>query len=142
MPVAVPRLKRRTDFLRAARSGRKAVMPGLILQVRETSKPDAQDSGDPTAVDVSRMRVGFTVSRKVGGAVERNRAKRRLRAVAGKILPEMARNGWDYVMIGRRATLDRSFALLERDLRKALEDTGTMKGKPRSSQTGNRKKPA
>lgn len=117
MSLAVPRLKRRTDFLRAARGGQKAVMPGLILQARKTNRNEAQ----------ADMRVGFTVSRKVGGAVDRNRAKRRLRALAEKMLPTMAQDGWDYVIIGRRATITRPFPLLEKDLEQALKRTGTRK---------------
>jgi ribonuclease P protein component len=63
------------------------------------------------------VRVGFTASRKVGGAVLRNRAKRRLRAAA---LPLLAREGHDYVLVARTATLSRPFAELTRDLEKAL----------------------
>jgi ribonuclease P protein component len=66
------------------------------------------------------VRIGFTASRKVGGAVQRNRAKRRLRAAAAATLPLLAREGHDYVLIARTATLSRRFAELIRDLSKAL----------------------
>jgi ribonuclease P protein component len=66
------------------------------------------------------VRVGFTVSRKVGQATERNRARRRLRAAAAEVLPRYARSGYDYVLIGRRATLDRAYDRLVDDLRTAL----------------------
>jgi ribonuclease P protein component len=65
--------------------------------------------------------VGFTCSKKVGNAVARNRAKRRLREAARRVLPEAARPGWDYALIGYRdATAERPFALLLADLRDAL----------------------
>ena len=66
------------------------------------------------------MRVGFTVSRKVGNAVERNRVRRRLRAAAGAVLPARAKPGHDYVVIGRRAALARAYGDLLGDLRTAL----------------------
>jgi ribonuclease P protein component len=67
------------------------------------------------------MRVGFTCSKKVGNAVQRNRAKRRLREVARMVLPDAGRDGWDYVLIGRRdETAARSFTELQDDLRRAL----------------------
>jgi ribonuclease P protein component len=65
-------------------------------------------------------RIGFTASRKVGGAVQRNRAKRRLRAAAAATLPLLGRQGHDYVLVARTATLSRRFAELIRDLSKAL----------------------
>lgn len=73
------------------------------------------------------MRVGFTVSKKVGNAVVRNRARRRLRAVAAELLAEHARPGNDYVLIGRAGTPERPFAALRGDLLKALERTDSLR---------------
>jgi ribonuclease P protein component len=73
--------------------------------------------------------VGFTASKKVGNAVMRNRAKRRLRALAREVLAQEARPGWDYVLVARpAATVERSFAGLVEDLRLAL---GRVHGGPR-----------
>ena len=66
------------------------------------------------------VRVGFTASRKVGGAVERNRAKRRLRAAAEAVLPLYGLPGNDYVLVARRETLTRPFDGLLGDLKSAL----------------------
>ncbi len=106
----IPRLKQRGEFLRVARKGRKWVMPGMVVQ--------ACDAVDDTA---DRLRVGFTVSRKVGNAVKRNRARRRLRAVAERLLPVYAKGGVDVVIIGRGTTLNRPFDKLTSDLAKALK---------------------
>ncbi len=85
-------------------------MPGLVLQGLKVEGRAA-------------TRLGFTCSRKVGGAVKRNRARRRLRAAADAVLrPGPA--GWDLVLIGRAATLDRPFALLVDDLRQGLARIG------------------
>ena len=108
---AIPRLKRRPEFLKVAATRRKWVASGLIVQSRP--RPDEE-------TDIRQARVGFTVSRKVGNAVSRNRAKRRLRAVAGQILPVHGRAGWDFVIIGRQGTLKRSFLNLVKDLETAL----------------------
>jgi len=102
-------LKRRPDFLRVAAGRVKWVTPGLVLQAR--CRGEAEEE----------VRVGFTVSRKVGNAVRRNRARRRLRAAAGDVLPKLGRPGCDYVVIGRAATLERPFQDLVGDLRDAVE---------------------
>ena len=105
------RLRVRADFLRLAR-GRKWSAAGVVLQMMPT--PDA------LAPAANAIRVGFTVTKKVGDAVRRNRAKRRLREVARAVLPLYGVGGTDYVLIGRDGTLTRSFADLIADLRTAL----------------------
>lgn len=112
------RLKRRPEFLRVARTQKKWAAPGLILQVRAHPA-----DGNPARED-GLLRVGFTVSRKVGNAVARNRAKRRLRALAAEILPARALAGHDLVIIGRRETITRPWAKLKGDLLKALDKMG------------------
>lgn len=79
------------------------------------------------------MGLGFTVSKKVGNAVERNRARRRLKAVAGEIMPRCASINTDYVVIGRRAALTRPFGDLLADLDTALRRTGSHQGQCEAS---------
>lgn len=109
------RLLKRSDFLRVAAMRRKWAAPGLIVQAAPN-----RDPGGATAV-----RVGFTTSKKVGSAVERNRARRRLRAAVAEVFPGLAEPGTDYVVIGRRETLIRPYSLLLQDLRTALKRVGT-----------------
>ena len=101
------RLKRRQDFVAAAKA-LYAAMPGLVIQAR-----DRKDGG--------AARVGFTVTKKLGNAVARNRIKRRLREAARLGLPDKARTGFDYVLIGRGGVLSRSFSDLQTDLSSALK---------------------
>jgi ribonuclease P protein component len=108
---AAARLKRRAEFLRAAQKGRKAAMPGLVVQVLPRD-------------DTGPARIGFTVTRKVGNAVVRNRVRRRLREAARLLLRDSAVTGADVVLIGREATRTRVFALLVDDLRRALAKAG------------------
>lgn len=105
-------LQRRADFLRAA-SARRQGTAGFLLQARH------RRADEPVAAD--SIRIGYTCSKKLGNAVARNRAKRRLREIARSVLPEAGQPGWDYVLVGRpEATATREFDLLKRDLRAAL----------------------
>jgi len=90
-------------------------MPGFVVQV-------APVPADLTPADLegSQIRVGFTVSRKVGNAVVRNRVRRRLREVARLVIPGQARADLDYVLVGRQAALGREFATMQADLLQAL----------------------
>lgn len=100
------RLKSRTDFLRAQKGVRR-VTPSLTLESCASPEPGA-------------LRVGFTASRKIGNAVVRNRAKRRLREAARAVLPLSGRGGHDYVLVARPGTLSRPFPSLVEDLAAAL----------------------
>jgi ribonuclease P protein component len=107
--VCLETIKTRADFLLAARARHRGTK-GLMLQAR------------PRNDDNPAIRVGFTCSKKVGNAVARNHAKRRLREVARAVLPEKGRAGWDYVLIGRAGTTaSRDFQDLLGDLRYALK---------------------
>lgn len=119
--MAVARLKRRAEFLRVAAARRKWAAPGLVLQA-------ASATGQGEAEVRPAFRVGFTVSKKVGNAVARNRARRRLRAAAERLLPDHAAPGNDYVLIGRQDTVTRPFALLLKDLETALRRVGAWRG--------------
>ena len=113
LPPATPglaRLKKRREFLRAAARGKRAARPGLVLQALAVPEPS--------------LRLGFTVTKKIGNAVIRNRARRRLKEAARLTLPGMALSGWDLVLIGRDATAERPFPLLIEDLRVALRQAG------------------
>lgn len=102
-------LARRADFLRAA-SARRQGVAGFLLQARQRG-----------AGEGAGIRVGYTCSKKLGNAVARNRAKRRLRAIARAVMPRLARDGWDYVLVGRPgATATRDFTDLIADLERAL----------------------
>jgi len=125
----VGRLKRRSEFLRVAAERNKWVAPGLVLQAR----PRGPDARDPLPADA--IRVGLTVSRKVGGAVARNRARRRLRAAVAAIVAAHGRPGFDYVVIGRQATLSRPFDALLADLQAALGRLGRVARTSRRTET-------
>jgi ribonuclease P protein component len=105
------RLKRRAEFLRAASVGKKAAVGGVVLQALRR--------------DDSEVRLGFTVTKKVGNAVVRNRTRRRLKEAARLLLAESPVAGVDLVLIGRDSTRKRDFRALQADIRRALERTGT-----------------
>ena len=107
-------LKKRIQFLRVAESRRKWVTPGFVLQIL------VRDLDAETGKDDRSTRVGFTVTKKVGNAVVRNRVKRRLRAAVAEIVPCYAPAGNDYVLIGREQALERPYRSLLSDLKWAL----------------------
>jgi ribonuclease P protein component len=100
------RLKRRADFLAAA-GGARASAPAFLVQAH-----DRRDGAQP--------RIGFTVTRKTGSAVERNRIRRRLRAAAHDVLPASGQRGFDYVLVARRPALDAPYQTLIADLEQAV----------------------
>ena len=107
--VCLKTLRKRADFLKASRA-RRVTKPGFVLQARQR-RPEESEG----------IRIGYTCSKKVGNAVQRNRAKRRLREIAHTVIPEHGMDGWDYVLIGRRDTTSaRSFAEMVADLKAAL----------------------
>ena len=104
--VAMERLRQRADFLAAA-TGVKLPTAAFVLQARKRD-----DSGP--------VRVGFTVSRKVGTAVERNRVRRRLKEIVRRSAATGLPSGHDYVLIGRRAALSLPFEQITEDFNRAL----------------------
>ncbi len=119
------RLRKRADFLRVAASGRKWAAPGVIIQA------DQMPAEETPEADV---RVGFTVTRKVGGSVIRNRARRRLRAAAAAVIPGQSRAGFDFVLIGRQGTLTRPFPALVDDVAAALARLGATAPAPQKQE--------
>lgn len=134
--MKLEKLRKRQDFL-AANGGRRWSAPGFVLLVRKRPEssgraPDRQDEGqpDPHQPDTSQPgagqpiagppRVGFTVTKRVGTSVVRNRLKRRLRALAREILAPRASAGTDYVLIGRSGGLTRAYSDMVADLERAL----------------------
>ena len=109
-PLVIIRARR--DFLRVQTQGLKKVMPGFVLHIfeRGVSKPPL----------ISAPRAGFTASKKVGGAVQRNLAKRRMRALVRDIIGPKARAHHDYVVVARAQILTRSYRLLEKELKNGL----------------------
>jgi ribonuclease P protein component len=107
--LKIETLKKRQDFLRVAARGHKFVTPAFVIQ--------AAPNPDKTSEIV---RVGYTASRKVGSAVSRNRAKRRLRALVKEVLPSHAQKGQDYVLVARGYILNRDFQRMIDEMHKAL----------------------
>lgn len=107
------RLTKRTDFVRISRNKQAIFTPGFILQFFQ------RQAEEHTGMLYPEARIGFTASRKVGNAVKRNFAKRRMRMLVQSILPMHARDSYDYVCVARTAILTRPFPQLEEDFRQA-----------------------
>lgn len=106
-PKPFETIKKRADFI-AAQAGERAGTPSFLLTRGKTPN------------GLSHLRVGFTVTKKVGKAVTRNRIRRRLREAARRIFPEYGESGFDYVLIARPAAETRDFALLLDDMKRGL----------------------
>ena len=119
MGAHLERLKTRRQFLRVAAGKRKWAAPGIVLQVAPQPPEDRAVSEGP--------RYGLTVSKRVGNAVIRNRARRRLRAAAEEVLANCALKAHDYVLIGRQGTPTRDFGALKNDLETGLRKLGAFR---------------
>ena len=117
--MRIATLKKRRDFLRVRAAARRWAAPGLVLQAAPAPEADTEQG---------LVRVGYTASRRIGNAVARNRAKRRLRAAVAHVMPASAQSGCDYVVIARAATLTRPFDALVDDLAAALARVGARPG--------------
>jgi ribonuclease P protein component len=122
------RLKRRADFLNTAK-GSRVQTASFLMQAR-----DRRDPHSP--------RVGFTVTKKTGNAVERNRIRRRLRAAAGKVIPRAGQEGFDYVLVARRPALNSPFEAMLADLERALARLHDRKSGPGPARPAKPKRPA
>jgi len=118
--LPMERLRQRADFLAAA-SGIKVPAAAFVLQARKRT-------------DVGPVRIGFTVSKKVGNAVERNRVRRRLREIVRLSDKARMQSGHDYVLVGRRAALNVPFDRLAQEFEGALRRVQA----GRSGKTGSR----
>jgi len=117
------RLRRRPEFLRVQRNGRRFATPGLVLQACPVHQPATLSgpAGSSGSAHLDDIGIGFTASKKVGNAVARNRARRRLKALVREHMPTAAKPGVDYVVIARQGTITRPWPALQQDFMAALK---------------------
>jgi ribonuclease P protein component len=109
-PTRITKLRKKSDFAKVATSGKKTFAPSLIIQT-------ALSEGEG-------VRVGFIASKKVGCAVLRNRAKRKMRALAKEVLSTRAKTGWDYVLVAHPSVPAKSYGSLKKELEQAIKKIG------------------
>jgi ribonuclease P protein component len=123
LPAVLDRLKKRSEFLAVAATNRRWTTPGLVLQARPYLNTELDNAGMPRAdgaQGTGGLRVGFTATKKIGNAVKRNRARRRLRAAVGDVLKGSQPAHADIVVVARQGTIERPYAELKYDLTAAL----------------------
>lgn len=122
--IELERVTKRPEYLAIAATRRKWVTPSFIVQARpaetEGADIDPAESEQPGIEIDPITRIGFTVSKKVGGAVKRNRARRRLKEAARTAFSKYGSPGWAYVVIGRPAAISYDFEKMQADMRWAL----------------------
>ena len=118
----IVRLKRRPEFLAVAASGRRWVAPAFILQAAPRSTTDTFPSGD--------IGIGFTATKRIGNAVRRNRAKRRLREAARLLAGDKVVTDHNYVLVARSEVLTCAFQTILSDLETAFSRVLTVKPRP------------
>ncbi len=116
--IRLGRLRKRADYLRT-RGGRNWASPGLVLQARRNDRNET-----------AAARFGFTATKRLGSAVRRNRARRRLKEAVRLTAPDHARPGYDYVVIARRETLTKAFPEIVKELQTALRRVHGQKARP------------
>jgi ribonuclease P protein component len=122
-PTPIQRLTRRPQFLAAAKGASAARGAVLCQQLK-------RNPADKHAPQADAVRMGFTATKRLGGAVVRNRAKRRLREAARALLPALGQNGCDYVFIARQGAADRPWDRLLDDMKRALISLAGPGGSP------------
>ncbi len=106
----INKIKSRKDFIKIQKNGSKVISAGVVLQYLKNS-----NQANPS-------RFGFTASKKVGGAVQRNKAKRRMRSLVFDVIENFKTKGWDYVIIARKETVHRKYQKLKNDLIWAIKN--------------------
>jgi ribonuclease P protein component len=117
-PLKIERIRKRPDFLACAKAP-SCARGAVMIQARPRDES-------------SLVRAGFTATRRIGGAVERNRAKRRLREAARLLLPDLASPGFDYVFVARGGVTSRPWPRLLDDVKSALIRLAADRDRPAS----------
>jgi ribonuclease P protein component len=119
--AALGRLRKRSEFLAVASANRRSATPGLVLQAK-ARRDDEMSADEPT------FRIGFTATKKIGNAVARNRARRRLRAAVREVLGQNEHQAApvDLVLVARQGTIQRNYGDLKNDLAQSLKRLGVL----------------